>query len=175
MVRLGFLSSILAAYPPPQQPPPAYPPPAAYPPPGGAPPGYPPPPGAPPMGPPGRSGKLTAAGILNILGGVISLLVMLWLVMMYLALVAEAEDLADETGVDVEVETTGFLAFGIVCLILPIVGAIFAILAGVFALKQKHWGLCLVGSIIGMIFGGTFIFCLIALILIAISKNEFIQ
>ncbi len=170
MARLGLLGSILAAYPPPPgYPPPQYPPPG-YPPPGYPPPGYPPPPGA-PYGPPaGRSGKVTAAGILNIIGGVLALIIFFVGIVIYFAAVAEAEDQLDEEEVDVGMG--GFFAFGVVCFILILIGAIFSIMAGIFALKQRNWGLCLVGSIIGMLFGGG-IFSLIALILIAISKDEF--
>ena len=125
-----------------------------YGPPGG--PGY----GAPPP-PPQRSGKPTAAGILNIIGGVIALLIMIWMLMLYM-------EASDQAGV----EFVGLFGLGMVCLAMPLIGVIFAFIGGIAALKRKSWGLALVGSLIGMIFAGG-IFCLIALILVAISKDDF--
>jgi hypothetical protein len=158
-MRFGIFSNILLAYPPPQ----GYPPPPGYLPP----PGYPPPPGQPGE----RSGKLTAAGILNIVGGVIALIVFIVMISMYFAAIAEAEDAYDEADVDVE-GFGGLFALGAICFVFVLIGAIFSIISGVFALKQKSYSFCLVGSIIGLIFGGG-ILQLIALILIATSKEEF--
>jgi hypothetical protein len=133
---------------------------------GPQPPAYGPPPQA--YGPPKgqHSGMVTAGGILNIIGGVLALGFFLWMIMIWMAAVNEAEELG------ADVEFVGLFGLGMICLIMPIIGAIFAIIGGIAALKRKSWGLALAGSIIGLIFGGG-IFCLIALILIAIGKDEF--
>jgi hypothetical protein len=124
-----------------------------------------PPPPPPPTAPPKeRSGLPTAGGILNIIGGIIAIVIWLWMLTIFLAGMALAEEAGGEF--------TGLFGLGAICLVLPIIGGIFALLGGIMALKRKNWGLALVGSIIGLIFGGG-IFCLIALILIAISRKEF--
>ena len=59
--------------------------------------------------------------------------------------------------------------FGAMCAI----GGILALLAAIFCFQRKNYGIALIGSILGMIIGGVFIFGLIATILVAISKSEF--
>jgi hypothetical protein len=59
--------------------------------------------------------------------------------------------------------------FGSMCAI----AGILALLAAIFCFQRKNYGISLIGSILGMIIGGTFIFGLIATILVATSKNEF--
>jgi len=63
-----------------------------------------------------------------------------------------------------------------VCGALIAIFSIFAILGGIMALQRKMWALALVGSILGIFSWGYFIssiLCLIGMILIAVSKNEF--
>lgn len=68
-------------------------------------------------------------------------------------------------------------SFFMVCATIGIVLSIFPILGGVLSLKKKLWGVSLGCAIIGLftflpiIFPG--ILCLIALILIMLSKEEF--
>lgn len=74
---------------------------------------------------------------------------------------------------------SAFMDFGIVDVgdILMICGAIWALfglialLGGFFAIKRQHFGLAVLGGILGL--GGYFIFALIGLILVAISREEF--
>jgi phosphate starvation-inducible membrane PsiE len=95
--------------------------------------------------------KSIVGGILNIASGVLLILVGL------IILMAEWE----------EVPLLG-LAFALVYFL---IGGILPIAGGIFALKRKRWELALAGSV-GAIIG--FIFCGVpALILIAMSKNEF--
>ena len=64
--------------------------------------------------------------------------------------------------------TSGILvACGAIILILGII----ALLGGIFALQRKHFGIAVLGGILGL--GGWFIPGLIGLILIAISRDEF--
>ena len=74
----------------------------------------------------------------------------------------EAARLADELGGTVEY--TGLFGLGLTCLALFIIGAIFAIIGGIAALKRKSWGLALAGSIIGLIFG--------TLVLVEVSQES---
>ncbi len=54
--------------------------------------------------------------------------------------------------------------------ILVLIGVI-ALIGGVFAIQRKHFGLAILGGILGL--GGWFIPGLIGLILVALSKDEF--
>jgi len=58
-----------------------------------------------------------------------------------------------------------------VCGIVFIVLGIIAVLGGVFAIMRKHFGLAILGGILGL--GGFFIFGLIGLILVAIGREDF--
>ena len=64
-----------------------------------------------------------------------------------------------------------------VCSIIGIILSIFPILGGILSLKRKNWGIVIVLSIIGLFTIGpvllSSILSLIALILVALSKNEF--
>lgn len=66
----------------------------------------------------------------------------------------------------------------IVCGAIGVIFGILALVGGVMALQRKMWALALIGSILGLfLLGWVFfegsLFSLIALILLAISRNEF--
>jgi len=70
---------------------------------------------------------------------------------------------------DYGVDISGILATcGIIWIVLSLVG----LLGGIFAVQRKHFGLAILGGIFSLLFG-FFIFGLIGLILVAISKSEF--
>lgn len=58
-----------------------------------------------------------------------------------------------------------------VCGVIWVILGIVAILGGVFAVMRKHFGLAILGAILGL--GGYFIFALIGIILIAIGREDF--
>lgn len=64
-----------------------------------------------------------------------------------------------------------------VCGSIPLIFGIIAILGGIMALQRRSWGLALTGAILCMIsigfYGLSFILGLVAIILIAISREEF--
>ena len=64
-----------------------------------------------------------------------------------------------------------------ICGVIGLIFAIFALIGGIVAFQKKYWGVALAGSILGLLSLGWFflgsIFSLIALVLIAISRNEF--
>jgi hypothetical protein len=66
----------------------------------------------------------------------------------------------------------GLGSIGFVCIGIAVIGVVFSLIGAIFCFMKKHWGLALVGSILGMIFGGL-IFGLIALICVAVSKEAF--
>ena len=58
-----------------------------------------------------------------------------------------------------------------ICGIIVAVLGVIALLGGIFAIQRKHFGLAILGGIVGL--GGWFIPGLIGLILVALSKDEF--
>jgi len=133
-------------------------------------PGYYPPPGyvAPqPMGyyaaPPRQpSATPVAGGALVLIGGILSLMVGIY-------------DLAAGAAM------SAIPVFGeamMICASVQILFAILGVIGGICAIQRKAWGMALVGSIFCMLsigfFGISFILGLIGLILIAISKEDFV-
>ncbi len=62
-------------------------------------------------------------------------------------------------------------AIAIACGALVVLLGVIALIGGVFAIQRKHFGLAILGAILGL--GGWFIPGLIGLILIAVSRDEF--
>ena len=178
------------------------PPPGYYPQPGYAPaPGYGvpaygmmPAPGYMMMPPPQeKSGFLTVGGVMNILGAVFLFIEMGYAasVLSWISTLSNAS--SSMMGSPLPSSATNYLAYlwG-VCVILPLIGAIFAILGAVFMFKATKWGLAIAGGVLGMVAGiasgvvfvGTvtipnpigilaFIFCLIGVIAAAVCKKDF--
>ena len=120
----------------------------------------PPPPGYGPQPKP-RSAKPVAGGILTLLGGLIT-------VGVFGFSAALITSMLEGYGFGLDIANLGLGT----CLLIPIIFGILAIVGGIVACMRKLWGLALIGSILGL-FGPGFIFCLIGLILIAISRKEF--
>jgi hypothetical protein len=59
----------------------------------------------------------------------------------------------------------------VICGVIWAIVGLVALLGGFFAIKRQHFGLAVLGGILGL--GGYFIVALIGLILIAISREEF--
>ncbi len=68
----------------------------------------------------------------------------------------------------VSLGATGFL---VACGAIVIILGIIALLGGIFAIQRKHFGIAVLGGIFSLL--GLFIFGLIGLILIAVSRDEF--
>ncbi|MHA2069447.1 MAG: hypothetical protein ACXABY_34225 [Candidatus Thorarchaeota archaeon] len=105
------------------------------------------------------------AGILNIVSGVLSLLGFVALLIGSIAVGLSAIDIywGPEIGIAFSVL--------IILTVLALVVGVLAIVGGVYALLRKHWGLALAGSICSLL--ATFVLGVAAVILIALSKNEF--
>ncbi len=147
--------------PPPQQQPQYQPPPYQQPPYGPQPPGY----GAPPPGygpPPKKTGLPLVAGILLIIAGILA--AANWA---YVAFVV-SDAVSIVPGAEEIVMVCG--AIGIVLSLITLIG-------GIMAVQRKVWALALIGSILGLFIMGPFflssLLSLVALILVARSKNEF--
>lgn len=147
-----------------------YPAPGYYPPPApayGAPPPYmaPAPYGAPPpygYAPRPRSGSPVAAGVLMLIGGLLA--------MINGAVIAAV-------GGSTAALVPGAGAIIVVCGAIELIFGLIALVGSIMAIQRKSWGLALVGAIFCMISIGPMfiasILGLIALILVAISREEF--
>jgi hypothetical protein len=58
-----------------------------------------------------------------------------------------------------------------ICGVIWVILGLVAILGGIFAVMRKHFGLAILGAILGL--GGYFIFALIGIILIAVGREDF--
>jgi hypothetical protein len=107
-----------------------------------------------------HTAKPIIGGILILIGalaGIISGASLIWAGSFFLPL--------GDYGLDI----SGILAIcGIIWILLSLIG----LLGGIFAMQRKHFGLAILGGIFSLLFG-FFIFGLIGLILVAISKSEF--
>jgi hypothetical protein len=107
-----------------------------------------------------RAAKPTAAGIINIIGGASCIL--------------GALGMGAAAAVFGTLSSFPFLVPGIFFSILAIPVAILGVLAivgGVYSLQRRKWGLALVGSIAALLI--SHVLGIIAIILIALSKDEF--
>jgi hypothetical protein len=116
-------------------------------------------------------------GIVSVVGGILILIAgIMGLAMGGIFLVIDVDDL-DQLGVDV----TGMLDF--IEDLLTVCGAVFiilgliAVLGGIFGVMRKHWGLAILGGVLGLfVIGPLFlgsILALIGLILVAVSRKDF--
>jgi hypothetical protein len=125
-----------------------------------------------PAGPP--PAKKTA---IPVIGGVLILLAgIMGLAMGGILLAIDVDDLGDY-GLDVADVTDMVEDILTVCGIIAIVLSLIVVLGGFFGVMRKHWGLAIVGAVLGLFVIGPFmlgsLFSLIGLILIAISRKEF--
>lgn len=103
-----------------------------------------------------ESAMPTIGGILIIIAGILELIVAAGLIAGGTALLG------------ISFGGSGFL---VVCGVIVAILGLVALLGGVFAIQRKHFGLAVLGGILGLL--GWFIPGLIGLILIAISRDEF--
>jgi len=110
----------------------------------------------------------TAAGILLIIAGIIALIT--WVVAGFILGTVGL-------GLSMVPGAEGAATILIVCGVIGVILAILTLLGGISALQKKSWNFALAASIIGLFTIGFYfissILSLIALILIAISKQEF--
>jgi hypothetical protein len=111
-----------------------------------------------PYGPPVKpqSSKPVIGGVLILVGGIIGLISWLWTLAVGAAFMA--------------IPFLGGII--LICGIIGTILSIIALLGGIFAIKRQKYGLAIVGGICSLLVG-YFIFGLIGLILVAISKDEF--
>jgi hypothetical protein len=111
-----------------------------------------------------RSGGLVAAGVLNLISGVLGLIVAVILMTVFL--------------------TDPFLPFFIGPALGPLCGALFvafsigSIAGGVYCLKRERYAVCIFGSVMSMVAAAAvvgFFLGIIALVLVVSSREEFLD
>ena len=115
----------------------------------------------------GRSGLLTAGGVLAIIGAALGLL---YALMFIIPMVYEL--LTDSSGSLSEDDHWTIVGYGIVGICFAIF-AIVELIGGIFALKRKRFKLSLFGAICGILCLPSLLFGVLATIFIALSKSEF--
>jgi hypothetical protein len=117
------------------------------------------------------------AGILLILSGVLALFIWISLVLTIdVEIIAAVVDLSQFQEIDASWTAEKVKDLMVLCGVTFAILALFPLLGGILTLKKKLWGICLGCAIIGLstlfaIIPG--IMCLIAIILLVISKKEF--
>ncbi len=117
------------------------------------------------------------AGILLIIGGILSIVLWLPIFAMDVSLLENVVDIAQFQQIDSSFTYEDVKGFLTTCALIGIVVSIFPILGGIISIKKKLWGIVLTCSIIGLtmfipsIIGG--VLSLVAMILLIMSKTEF--
>lgn len=112
-----------------------------------------------------KTNTALAAGVLLVIAGILAIGNSMFIILIAEEIASFSQDLPSE--------------FLIICNTIVILLAIIAVLGGIMAIKRKSWAVALIGSIFGLFTLGPLfissILSLIALILIAVSKEEFRQ
>ncbi|MEM0344062.1 MAG: zinc ribbon domain-containing protein [Thermoplasmata archaeon] len=123
--------------------------------------------------PPGPKEK----SVLSLVGGILILLAgLMGLAMGAMMLAINVEDL-EQYGVDVAGLTDMIEGILTACGVIWAILGIIALIGGVFGVMRKHWGLAVLGGVIGLLVIGPYflgsIFSLIGLILVIVAKKDF--
>lgn len=117
--------------------------------------------------------------VLSLIGGILILIAgIMGLVLGAIFLVlADSTDQLSDWGVDVAGAGDILSDILTVCGIIIIVLALIVVVGGFFGVTRKHWGLAILGGVLGLFLLGPYmlatIFSLIGLILVAVSKKDF--
>lgn len=118
-----------------------------------------------------KTGKPTAAGVLNIIAGII---MAIWALLLLIAVIAIGSagmtDIFDAADMPFVVSTAQTVL--VIQLVIAVIFAVFTIIGGAFALQRRRWGWALAGSIIA-IPAGLVVLGIISTILVSVSKDEF--
>jgi hypothetical protein len=126
-----------------------------------------------------KNSRPTIAGILLVIGGTSALL--FWLSLAFLMDVTMIEsmvNLSQFQEVNPDITPSQIREVFTICGTIFVVLSVFPIVGGILALKRKMWGIAVVGGILGLFTVGflflSSILSLIGLILVIISKKEFL-
>jgi len=116
--------------------------------------------------------KPVVAGILLILAGVIG--IVSWAYMLGDGSIINYVLETSKAGMNEDQIRNAFITFGVIGIVL----SVFSILGGILSIKRKKWKVIIVSSLFGLFIMGFFllssILCLLATILLIMSKNEFL-
>lgn len=129
--------------------------------------------------PSNKSSMITIAGILLIIAGIFAIIFWIQFLTLDAANLESIIDISQFQQIDPSITNEQIIGFLNTCAIIGCIISFFPILGGILALKRKLWGIALAGSILGLFSLGMFftssVLSLIALILLLISKNEFVK
>jgi hypothetical protein len=117
--------------------------------------------------------------VLSIVGGILILIAGIMGLAMGAIFIVASDNVDTLTDWGVDVAGVGDMVSDILlaCGIIVIVLAIIVLLGGFFGVMRKHWGLVILGGVLGLLLIGPYmlasIFSLIGLILVAVSKKDF--
>ena len=115
--------------------------------------------------------------VLSLVGGILILIAgIMGLAMGGIFLAIDANDL-DQWGVDVSGTLNVLEDILTVCGIIFVVLGLIAVIGGFFGVQRKHWGIAILGGVLGLFCIGPWmlgsVFALVGLILVAVSKKDF--
>ncbi len=129
---------------------------------------------------PKKSGKYSfpvIAGVLLIIAGTLALISFIQVLLIDTNTIESIIDVAQIQTSDVNLTSAQIKEFMNTCAIIGCIISVFTILGGILSFRKKLWGMALACSIIGLFSLGPMfissILCLIALIFIVLSKQEF--
>jgi hypothetical protein len=115
-------------------------------------------------------------GILILLAGIFGL-VLGGIFIVVADAVSEGGDELSDWGIDVAGAGDMLADILVACGAIVIIISIIVVLGGFFGIQRKHWGVVILGGVLGLFLIGPYmlatIFSLIGLILVAVSKKDF--
>lgn len=129
-----------------------------------------------PAAPKEKSLLSLVGGIMILIAGIMGL-VLGGILIVVADAVSEGTDDLSEWGIDVAGAGDILEDILLVCGAIVIILSIIVMLGGFFGVQRKHWGLAILGGVLGLFLIGPYmlasIFSLIGLILVAVSKKDF--
>jgi len=115
-------------------------------------------------------------GILILIAGIMGL-VLGGIFIVVADAVSEGGDELSEWGIDVAGAGDLLADILVACGVIVIILSLIVVLGGFFGIQRKHWGIVILGGVLGLFLIGPYmlatIFSLIGLILVAVSKKDF--
>jgi hypothetical protein len=119
----------------------------------------------------GKTWMSTVAGVLSIVAGAFNILTAFWIGFLLMATLSWTFPYNYISPYDLPFATSVISVILIISLIFCIIGAVFPVLGGIFALQRRHWGWSLAGAIVAIF--TSLPFGVLATIFIALGKDEF--
>jgi len=124
-----------------------------------------------------KSNKPLIAGLLLIIAGILALLNWCLFLTIDISTIESIVDISRLQEISPNITVEELKGFLTMCATIGCIISVFPILGGVLSLKQKMWGIAIIGSILGIFTLGPMfistIFSIIALILLVMIRSEF--